>query len=296
MKNKKSATYLYVTLSLIIVLFAAVVILNLKFQNKETLSSLLIKLLGDLLSALIIGFCLGSVTKIITNNLFSIELNMKKLRDFGIQGIGTGKSDDSDIRKMFGHNLPKKRYPNELKLLFLTGNSFLNIFKNQIIKCLDEGTQICLLITSPTPENLEYLKRCSFKYSDGKVDYVKEIYEDSLVSAQEIINKTKNPDNFKIRFYLDEYQNNIRISKYCLGSNKERTYYWINVQPLTKPAKDLSIALKGTIETDYSKDFTRDENKDICLVTESGFNKLWDKYELTEYVFTKAEPTSEDIA
>lgn len=292
MKNKRSSILLFMMFSIMILLIGIIVALNILFQERKDWLDLLFGLMGDLLSAIIIGLFLGLITKIITNRLFSIELNMKKLRDFGIQGIGTGKSNDSDIRRMFGTSLPKKRYPHEIKLLFLTGNVFLRVFKKQIIKCLDEGSKIYLLIASPEPENTEYLKRCSFRFSEEKIDYVDEIYFDSLKTVQEIKKETKNPENFKVRFYLDEYQNNIRISRYCFDSEKEKTYYWINVQPLSKPAIDLSIALKGVVETDYSLDEIRVDDKDICQVSEIGFNKLWEKYKNTEYILDKVPSDS----
>ena len=142
MKNKNSNLLLFVMFFVMILFIVLIVVLNVLFQERTDWINLLFGLMGDLLSAIVIGLFLGLVTKIITNRLFSVELNMKKLRDFGIHGIGTGKSNDSDIRKMFGSNIPKKRYPYEIKLLFLTGNIFLKEFKKQIIKCLDSGEAI----------------------------------------------------------------------------------------------------------------------------------------------------------
>ena len=294
MKNKGSNISLIIMFALMILLVCVIVVLNLLFQEQDDWVNLLFGLMGDLLSAIVIGLFLGLVTKIITGRLFSVEFNMKKLREFGIQGIGTGKSNDTDIKKMFGTGLTRKRYPCEIKLLFLTGNKFLSIFKNQIVKCLNEGTKVYLLIASPEDKNVEYLERCSFRYSDGRVNYVDEINLDSLRTVLKIKEETKNPDNFVVRFYLDEYQNNVRISRYCLGEDKEKTYYWINVQPLSKPAIDLSIALKGAVETDYSSDNGKAEDKDICQVSESGFNKLWEKYEETEYILEKAKKIIEE--
>ena len=286
--KKSSIVILSILFILMVAIIVGVVILNIVFQEKNAWLEMLSGLMGDLLSAIVIGLFLGLITKIITNRLFSVELDMKKLREFGVQGIGTGKSNDTDERRMFGSNLPRKKYPCELKLLFLTGNNFLSIFEKQIIRCLDEGCNINLLITSPEPENEEYLKRCSLMYSDGNVDYVDEIINDSLKTVRNIKEKTKNPENFRVRFYLDEYQNNVRISRYFVKNEKEETYYWINVQPLSKPAIDLSIALKGIYKVDYTLDSVRDDEKDICRVSEIGFNKLWTKYENTEYIYEKA--------
>lgn len=288
MKRKGTNLALWVMFSSMIALIVAIVVLNLIFQEKDDWMQLLYSLMGDLLSAIIIGLFLGLVTKIITNKLFSVEINMKKMRDFGIQGIGTGRSNKADVHRMFGSENNREKYPSEIKLLFLTGNTFLKTFKEKMVKCLDNGCKISLLITSPEEENLGYLKRSSFRFTDGDKDYVEEVIRDSLVSVQYIKSKTKNPDNFKIRFYLDEYQNNIRISRYFLNNEKEKTYYWINVQPISKPAIDLSIALKGKHETDYTLDGNKGDETDICYVSEKGFDKLWTKYESSEYIYDKA--------
>lgn len=285
MKNKGYNALLVVMFSAMIVIIGAIVVVSIIFFNKEEWVNLFINLMGDLLSAIVIGLFLGLITKIITSRLFSVELNMKKLRECGVQGIGTGKSDEVDIRRMFGTNRLIKKYPHEMKLMFLTGNKFLKIFEERIIKCLDKGCKISLLIASPRPENEGFLNRASFRYSDGKVDYVDEITNDSLKTVQRIKLKTQNPDNLKIRFYLDEYQNNVRISRYRISDVKEKTYYWINVQPLSKPAIDLSIALKGVIEIDHSLEKAWNEDKDVCQVSERGFDKLWEKYADTEYIY-----------
>lgn len=91
--------------------------------------------MDELLSAIIIGLFIGLITKIMTNKLFSVEINMQKMREKGVNSIGDGKSRKDDIKKMFGTHLPKKCYPYEIKLLFLTGCVFLRDFKDKIITC-----------------------------------------------------------------------------------------------------------------------------------------------------------------
>lgn len=288
MKRRETNLILLFMFLTILAILAAIVVFNLIFQEIDDWIQLMYSLMGDLLSAIVIGLFLGLITKIITNKLFSVEINMKKMRDFGIQGIGTGKSTESDENKMFGTKRSKGKYPDELKLLFLTGNTFLKYYKDRIIKCLDNDCKVSLLIASPEPENVEYLNRTSFRLKGFISNYAEEVIYDSLVTVRNIKENTKNPDNFVVRFYLDEYQNNLRISRYFIGEKKEKTYYWLNVQPLSKIAIDLSIALKGEFEIDYSADNNHDDGNNICSASENGFDKLWDKYEGTEYIYEKA--------
>lgn len=287
MKTKKdiSLIILFVLFFSMIALLAIIVLLNFKFRSYDEWSELLFNLMDELLSAIIIGLFIGLITKIMTNKLFSVEINMKKMREKGVNSIGDGKSRKDDIKKMFGTHLPKKCYPYEIKLLFLTGCVFLRDFKDEIITCLNNNAKIELLIASPEKENEEYLKRCSARFSNGMVDYVKEIIEDSLKTIDEIKKETNNPENFVVRFYRDEYQNNVRVSKYLINE-KYLDYYWINVQPISKVAIDLSIALKGHIEYGQKKeDPTKDDN--ICLASENGFDTLWKTYASSEGIFDK---------
>lgn len=285
MKKNKLGNIILLCIPILIVI--SILIIGLTYLEHDSWKKILYELMLDLLSAILVSMILGSIIKIITNKLFSVDIDIKKLRDAGIQGIGTGKSTDIDVLRMFGTSIPKKKYPTEIKMLFLTGNVFLSVFEDKIVKCLNEGTIISLLITSPAEENHSYLKRSSERFSDGKIDYVDEIINDSLVTIKRIKDRTTKPENLKIRFYLDEYQNNIRISRYLTNSEQETTYFWINVQPISKPAKDLSIALKSVYK---SKDILEQEksfDKDLCRVSEKGFDKLWDKYEYTESICNK---------
>lgn len=287
MKAKKdiSLIILFVLFFSMIALLAVIVVLNFEFRNYDDWSELLFNLMDELLSAIIIGLFIGLITKIMTNKLFSVEINMKKMREKGIYSIGDGKSRKDDIKKMFGTHVPKKCYPDEIKLLFLTGCVFLRDFKDKIIECLNNDTKIYLLIASPEKENEEYLKRCSARFSNGVVDYVNEVIEDSLKTINEIKKETNNPENFVVRFYRDEYQNNVRVSKYSMN-DKYIDYYWINVQPISKVAIDLSIALKGHIEYGSNKEEpTKDDN--ICLASENGFDTLWETYANTESIMDK---------
>lgn len=212
------------------------------------------------------------------------------MREKGIKGIGEGRldKDSFEVRCMFGPKIfpGSKKYPQTIKLLFLTGNKFLKDFQQNIIDCLDNGCKIELLLASYKKNNSDYLKRCATMFGDeqsGKVaDYAKEIVGDTLKTIEHIKDNTHNPDNFKIRFYMDEYHNNIRIAEY-----ENISFYWVSVQPISKVAIDLSISLKGWISTDELENEKKakipTEENNICLASEKGFDKLWKIYEATEY-------------
>lgn len=138
------------------------------------------------------------------------------MREKGIYSIGDGVSRKDDIKKMFGTHFPKKCYPYEIKLLFLTGAKFLLAFEDEIVECLNHDTKVCLLIASPEKENEEYLIRSSARFTKGSVEYKKEIVDSTLKVIDEIKSETDHPENFVVRFYRDEYQNNMRISKYFI--------------------------------------------------------------------------------
>lgn len=283
-KHDNSLVILLILFFFMVALLITIIILNIHLRSFKDWNELLFNLMDELLSSIIIGLFIGLITKMIVNKLFSVEINMKKMRQKGITSIGDAESDREDIRKMFGCK-PTDLYPYEIKLMFLTGNVFLRHFESRIIECLDQGTTIKLLITSYKDENKDYLIRTSKRFTDGTVDLVDELLNDSIKTIKRIKQLTKNPQNFNVRFYRDEYQNNIRISKYWKKENKELEYYWINVQPISKVAIDLSITLKGYIDSEES--IKQEEN--IYYASEKGFDNLWLEYNYTENEFDEKQ-------
>ena len=268
-----------------IAIVVAIIVLNLAIQKEADLKQLLFDLLNDVLSAIVIGLFVGMLVKVFTDKPFSIKVDYRIMKKAGISNIGNGISNHDDINKMFGSNMLEKNYPRQLKLLFLTGNVFLSYFKEQIIRCIKNGCEIQLLIASYDKSNLEYLKRVSKLYHDGEIDYEDELRNDSLKTVDEILQNTRGmAGSLKVRFFRDEYQNNIRVAKYTdqLPHHTDISYYWINLQPLTLPAKTLSLALKGFVESD-TEDAEKDDAKSLCKQSEKGFNLLWDIYQDTEY-------------
>ena len=77
---------------------------------------------------------------------------------------------------------------------------------------------------------------------------------------------------------LDEYVG--------LDVNSDQSYVYFMRENLFK---SIDIKLENThIENGKAED------KDICQVSESGFNKLWEKYEETEYILEKAKKIIEE--
>lgn len=264
-------------------LIAGIVVLNFVYRKDDGWDKLLYELMSDLLSAIVIGLFIGLITKIITQKLFSVQINMKKMRDLGIDGIGSGRFESSDVKKMFGGSYYRHKFPCVIKLMFLVGDVFLKVYENNFAECMNHGCEVQLLIARPTEDNREYLERIAERYNRGATDYIKKIKDDTLVTALKIKSASKNPDNLKIRFFKDEYQNNLRIAKYC-KPNGEVTHYWINLQPISKAAKDLSIALKGTVVNDERRSPDGKEDENLCSVSEQGFDFLWNMYGKTEAV------------
>ena len=168
-------------------------------------------------STVIITVPLGLCAKIITDKYFSVEVNMKRLRKLGINGVdgnmingGTLSGKDEEI--MFGPY--KSEYPKLIKLMFMTGKAFLKNYQEKIITCLNMGCQIQILLASPDESNLEYFQRDAdvHRPDDEDVDYFKEITEQSLIALNYIKSNCDHPENLKLRFYRDEFQNNLRIS------------------------------------------------------------------------------------
>ena len=92
-------------------LIAGIVVLNFVYRKDDGWDKLLYELMSDLLSAIVIGLFIGLITKIITQKLFSVQINMKKMRDLGIDGIGSGRLESSEVKKMFVGSYYRHKFP-----------------------------------------------------------------------------------------------------------------------------------------------------------------------------------------
>ena len=245
------------------------------------------ELLYDILSALGIALVVGTLTtvltKIIEGNFISAATNDKTMRAFGVTNIGTGKSTRKDIKELFGKALFKK-YPTEVKILFISGNVFFETFREELLNCIknSECTVKILLLNTMNPENEGYISRMN-SLREQDPTYKAQVEEYTLVTLESIYNELDAGDRnrLKVRFYMDEYRYNFRIAK----SDDGRGKCWLNVEPFVENAFDLSIRLDGQWSDD-SKDGNIFESLD------SGFDALWKTYKSTEYKFAKIKKGS----
>ena len=280
MKNKgyKSQREWYgigtiIAVAAMIMVLVTVVVVNIVLLDGDNWKNMVTDMMNDLVSAIVIGLFVGSITTIITNRIISIQKNMGRLRKWGITSIGTTLSTAKDIHLMFGG----KHYPSEIKLMFLTGQVFFQDFKHQIIRAMNHGTKVKILIASGDPANEEYLDRVRMRYLSNKEKgfYTREITEVVQKTLDEIKRYSINPQNLEVRHYLDEYQNNLRIATYDYNRERRVSYYWINLQPPNKQALDVSITHRGRVDW-TSDNLNIDEN--LCCQFERGFDELWDRY------------------
>ena len=255
-----------------VAVLVAVVVVNIVVLDGSNWQNMFMGMMNDLVSAIVIGLFVGIITTIVTNRIISVQKNMGRLRKWGITSIGTTLSTAKDIHLMFGG----KHYPSEIKLMFLTGRTFFQEFKHQIIRAMNHGTKVKILIASGDSANEEYLDRVRIRYLSDKEKgfYAKEI-TDVVKALDEIKRYSINPQNLEVRHYLDEYQNNLRIATYDYNRERRVSYYWINLQPPNKEALKVSITHRGRV--DWTSD-NLDMDENLCCQFERGFDELWDRY------------------
>ena len=252
----------------------AVVVVNIVVLKDSNWQNMFTVMMNDLMSALVIGLFVGIITTILTNHIISVQKNMGRLRKWGITSIGTTLSTARDINLMFGG----KKYPTEIKLMFLTGRVFFQDFELKIIQAMNNGTKVKVLLASGSPQNEQYLDRVCVRYLPDKDKgfYTNEINNVVQKTLDEIKQRSQNPENLEVRHYLDEYQNNLRVATYDYDSGKRISYYWISLQPPNKPAKDISVNHRGKV--DWSSD-SLDINENLCCQFERSFDELWSRYD-----------------
>lgn len=230
---------------LMIIIVVTIVIVNMCLQTVDELRELMLSLLNSLLSAVTVGLIVTTFTNIITDNMIKVKKNNQKLREFGVEEIGTGISASKDILRLFG-NKYLETYPNEIKMMFITGNTFLRRYKNEILNCIKKGNcEVKILLISTDPSNLEYIGRLD-ELSHQTIPYVDQVETVSLPTVKSIIDSLDEAQKglIHIRFYRDEYRYNFRIAKYCTNTDDMVGHCWLNIQPFNMNAADYSISLK----------------------------------------------------
>jgi hypothetical protein len=231
------------------------------------------------LSAVTVGVIATLFTQIITNNIAKIKRNNDKLKEFGVEYIGTGISTPKDTLHLFGNRYTKK-FPSEIKLLFISGNGFFKHFQEELLQCVKySDCTVKILLLATDAENAAYAARAE-RLCPQETSYFDQVNGESIPRLKEVIgqleeNKKK---QIKLRFYKDEYRYNFRIAKYCSGDDIAGKC-WLNIQPFNRDAVDLSVGLDG----EWTNESQSESN--IFELLDQGFDQLWKDYEATEYKF-----------
>lgn len=276
-KKYKAQTSLFFGVWCAVVILILIILVLLCHFNleKENYISILTSVTKDYISAVLISFIVGAFFKMITEKFFIVKKNDKLLRKFGVLEVGTGVSTRKDVHSIFGYEI-LNIYPQEIHLLYITGNVYLSVFRKELTKCLKHGCVVKLLLVSTDEKNIDFVHRLEEIYERNNGKFGKQI-DDVKALISEL--KTEYTNQIRIRFYQDEYFYNFRSAKYY-DSKTDTVFYKsnINIQPFNKPAADCSIGLSGTY-----KSSDKDLDNNIFYLNDKAFDKLWDKYEETEY-------------
>ena len=278
-KRKISLTLIIIVSAILLAIALSVI---LAVFDKERLTESVYAILLEIDKALIITIILGSVTKIVSSEIFSVKTNDRKMRRLGIYSIGEGRLDKKQASIMFGGG--GYLYPRELKFCFISGNAFMEAFRPQIMKAIENGCHLKLLIANPT-KSASYLERaeriCPQGGKDGSyinqclftLNFVKEM--------QREIDEKGYFGKIEIKHYHDEYRYNYRIAKYYDKEKGEIIRTWVNFQPLIKDAIEQSLTVIGRYDEEYVKEeLSRSdkESQSIVLSLDKSFDELWELY------------------
>ncbi len=281
---KRSHSFKYICLAIFfVVLFVVLIVIELLCDSSIEKSELLrYEIIKSVSVALVVTGLIGLLTKYISEDILRIQKNDKKLREYGITGLGTGKLSYQDTIDMFGDGISHS-FPTQLDFLFLTGNSFISVFKEKIIRALAEGCNIRLLIVRPVVDGEinSYLKHYSAICEETDAGLAYEVYDEVLPLISEIRSEAAkiNPESsgaIEVRSYIDEFRNNQRYATYIIRGEKE-IRCWLNIQSTIKSAINLSLLLRGVVD---KSEMYNDElgDKNLMFASFLSFEKLWDLY------------------
>lgn len=208
------------------------------------------------------------------------------LEEKGITGVNkNGVLTSEEINDLFNN-------AEIIKLMFVTGNSFLTKYKTTIEKAIKKGKKIRILLAN---ENSDLINDIS-----EELRFISNSDQNINVQKQEII-KIKNMvsslglcGNIEIRQYNSEYRCPIYIGYYSDGKIK----VWYNsILPVVEPKKmimfkgeNLSInrsSYYDNIDIEKLNDFIflgerNDDKSNIVFDLEAHFDYLWNKYDSME--------------
>lgn len=238
-------------------------------------------ILKEINKALVLSVIIGTITKLVAEDINKVKLNDMKMRRLGIHSIGEGLLDKKQANIMFGGN--GYAYPRELKFLFITGISFMQTFEKRIMEAVKNGCHLKLLIADIERSD-DYLTRASVMCPQNTKSgsYLEQIADVNALIArmQKEITDNGYKGTVEVRHYTDEYRYNFRIAKYQ-AANNDLVRAWINFQPINKTAIDQSLTVLGEYsDTEQLSGLTQveKESRNIVLSLEDSFDMLWEIY------------------
>lgn len=230
----RSTTIKYIVMILFIVaLIVTLITLDIHFSTHEEITDetliksktwidILPSVTKDIITAIIVTIGIGTIVKIISNNLFQVKKNDGQLKKFGVSSVGSGISTPKYAREILGHEF-LNIYPQEIRMLYITGDTYINEYKQKLIECLKHGCtiKILLLSTDDTPQNPYN------KYNKTYVEHIEKFYKEAsekslkaqTETVKKIVDDLQEYGTISIRFYTDEFFYCFRSAKYCDNHN-----------------------------------------------------------------------------
>ena len=280
-KNLKVVLLILGVIALLAISLSLVLCLVPEGDMNNTLRSILYEIDKGLILTGIIGLVISFASRLIAEDILAVSRDNKRLRQLGIKSISDKTLSKEEIRLMFGDD--KNGYPIELKFLFVTGINFVRDFRPLIIKAIEHGCNVKIMIGDAVSEKgREFLTRNQEFRGPANESGLTDIQECEQVTKwlkemhKEVVDK-KLPGSLSLRYYTDQYRYNHRIAIYEKDGKREYRV-WSNIQPQTKIALRLTLAVYGTYdEADYSQSLvkTKEEKESIVLATNESFDELW---------------------
>ena len=280
-KNLKVVLLILGVIALLAISLSLVLCLVPEGDMNNTLRSILYEIDKGLILTGIIGLVISFASRLIAEDILAVSRDNKRLRQLGIKSISDKTLSKEEIRLMFGDD--KNGYPIELKFLFVTGINFVRDFRPLIIKAIEHGCNVKIMIGDAVSEKgREFLTHNQEFRGPANESGLTDIQECEQVTKwlkemhKEVVDK-KLPGSLSLRYYTDQYRYNHRIAIYEKDGKREYRV-WSNIQPQTKIALRLTLAVYGTYdEADYSQSLvkTKEEKESIVLATNESFDELW---------------------
>lgn len=254
------------------------------------------QLLTEIDKWVIISGFLGSIAKIIGEDIYTIKRNNKALTNLGVTDVIPGKLPINQTNIMFGFWGYKR--PFKFKAFFISGEKFIGEHFDNLKRLLENDCELDFLLAN---SNSEAGKR----YLDGlallkdSINY--NSYANCLLLAQNCLNKMciESKKKIKVRFYDFEYSNSFRIAYYDKVQKKQEKELekelneeekrkkekerdeqadkklWVSFSPLISEPKDSSLSVAAT---------SKNKN-DFVIQHDFSFEKVWNNYKSTEITF-----------